>query len=83
MYLLNEEHITRKTICDKLFNIHKTHDLKWSNQSYTSTGTSLFKQLNGYIPESSYNIHTRQMLDEYYPKALQWCTTNDIPEDVL
>ena len=83
MYLLNEEYDTRKTICDKLFNIYKTHDFKWTNQSYTSIATSLFKQLNGYIPESSYNVNTRQMLDEYYPRALQWCTTDDIPEDVI
>lgn len=83
MYLLNEEYNTRKTICDKLFNTFKTHDFKWTNQSYTSISTSLFKQLNGYIPESSYNVNTRQMLDEYYPRALQWCTTDDIPEDVV
>lgn len=43
----------------------------------------LFEQQNGYIPESSYNVNTRQMLDEYYPRALQWCTTDDIPEDVV
>ena len=83
MFLLNEQYDTRKTICDKLFNTFKTHDFKWTNQSYTSISTSLFKQLNGYIPESSYNVNTRQMLDEYYPKALQWCTTDDIPEDVI
>ena len=83
MYLLNEEYDTRKTICDKLFNTFKTHDFKWTNQSYTSISTSLFKQLNGYIPESSYNVNARQMLDEYYPRALQWCTTEDIPEDVI
>ena len=83
MYLLNEEYDTRKTICDKLFNIYKTHDFKWTNQSYTSIATSLFKQLNGYISESSYNVNTRQMLDEYYPRAFQWCTTDDIPEDVI
>ena len=83
MYLLNEEYERRKTICDKLLNIYKTHDFKWTNQSYTSIATSLFKQMNGYIPESSYNVNTRQMLDEYYPRALQWCTTDDIPEDVV
>ena len=44
---------------------------------------SLFKQLNGYIPESSYNINTRQMLDDFYPRALQWCTTDDIPDDIV
>ena len=83
MYLLNEEYNTRKTICDKLFKIYKTHDFKWSNQSYTSISTSLFRQLNGYIPESSYNVNTRQMLDDFYPRTLQWCTTDDIPEDVV
>ena len=83
MYLLNEEYDTRKTICDKLFNTFKTHDFKWTNQSYTSISTSLFKQLNGYIPESSYNVNTRQMLDDFYLRALQWCTTDDIPEDVV
>ena len=23
------------------------------------------------------------MLDDFYPRALQWCTTDDIPEDVV
>ena len=83
MYLLNEEYDARKTLCDKLFDIYKTYDFLWTNQSYTSIATSLFKQLNGFIPESSYNINTRQMLDDFYPKALQWCTTDDIPDDVV
>jgi len=83
MYLLNEEYNTRKTICDKLFNIYKMREFKWTNQSYTSIAASLFKQLNGYIAESSYNVNTRQMLDDFYPRALQWCTTDDIPDDVV
>ena len=83
MYLLNNEYNTRKTVCDKLFNTFKTHDFKWTNQSYTSIGTSLFKQISGFIPESSYNVNTRQMLDDFYPRALQWCTTDDIPDDVV
>ena len=83
MYLLNEEYNTRKTICDRLFETFKTHDFKWTNQSFTSIGTSLYKQLSGFIPESSYNIHTRQMLDDFYPRALQWCRTDDIPDDVV
>ena len=83
MYLLNQEYDARKNISDKPFNTFKTQDFKWTNQSYTSIGTSLFKQLNGYIPELSYNTKTRQMLDEYYPRALQWCSTDDIPDDVL
>ena len=83
MYLLNEEYNTRKIICDKLFETYKTFDFKWTNQSYTSIALSLFKQLTGYIQESSYNVKTRQMLDDFYPRALQWCTTDDIPENVV
>ena len=83
MYLLKEEYNTIKTICDKLFDIYKTHDFKWCNQSYTSIASALFRQLNGYLPESSYNINTRKMLDDFYPRALQWCTTEDIPEEVI
>ena len=51
MYLLNQEYDMRKKICDKIFGTYKTEDFKWTNQSYTSIATSLFKQLNGYIPE--------------------------------
>ena len=83
MYLLNDEYDTRKVICDKLYDRYKTHDFKWTNQSYTSMATSLFKKINGYITESSYNDNTRDMLDDFYPRALQWCTTNDIPHDVV
>ena len=83
MYLLNEEYDIRKAICDKLFETYKTYDFKWTNQSYTSIAMNLFKQLTGYIQPSSYNVKTRQMLDDYYPRALQWCTVDDIPEDVV
>ena len=83
MYLLNEEYDIRKAICDKLFETYKTYDFKWTNQSYTSIAMNLFKQLTGYIQPSSYNVKTRQMLDDYYPRALQWCTTDAIPEDVV
>ena len=83
MYLLNEEYDIRKNVCDKLFKIYKTHDFKWTNQSFTSIAMGLFHQQCGYIPESSYNVHTRETLDEYYPRALQWCTTEDVPEDFV
>ena len=46
MYLLNDEYDTRKVICDKLYDRYKTHEFKWTNQSYTSMATSLFKQIN-------------------------------------
>ena len=83
MYLLNEEYDIRKNICNKLFGVYKTYDFKWTNQSFTSIAVSLFSQQCGYIPESTYNIHARELLDEYYPRALQWCTTEDVPEDVV
>ena len=83
MYLMNEEYDIRKNICEKLFKIYKTHDFKWTNQSFTSIAMSLFTQQCGYIPESSYNIHAREILDEYCPRALQWCTTENVPEDVI
>ena len=39
--------------------------------------------MNGYLPKGSYNVNTRKMLDDFCPRALQWCTTEDIPEDVI
>ena len=83
MYLLNEEYNTRKSFCDKLFDVYKIHNFNWSNQSYTSLATSLFNHMCGYIPESSYNIHTRQMLEDFCPRALQWCTTEEIDENAV
>lgn len=83
MYLLNNEHDTRKTIWDKLFDTYETEDFKWTNQIYTSIASSLFKQLCGYLPESSYNANTKQMLDDFYPEALHWCTTDDRPNNLV
>ena len=83
MFLLNNEYDERKSLCDKLFNIYKTHDFVWSNQSFTSISSALFRQMCGYLPESTYNINTREMLDDFYPRALQWCSTKDIPDDVV
>ena len=83
MYLLNEDYDIRKSICDKLFDKYKTHDFKWTNQSFTSISSALFRQMCGYLPESTYNVRTREMLDDFYPKALQWCITEDIPDDVV
>ena len=83
MYLMNEEYDIRKNICKKLFKIYKTHDFRWTNQSFTSIAMSLFSQQCGYIPESSYNVHAREILDEYYPRALQWCTMENVPKDVV
>ena len=83
MYQLNDEYDMRKSICEKLFDTYKMEDFKWSNQSYTSIAYSLFKQMDGYLPESTYNVNIRKMLDDIYPHALQWCTTGDIDEDAI
>ena len=37
----------------------------------------------GYITESSYNNKTREILDRYYPKAIQWCSFDDQPENLV
>ena len=83
MYLLNDNYDERKSICDKLFKKYKTEHFVWTNQSFTSISSTLFNQITGYLPESTYNVHTRQMLDEYYSRALQWCSTDDIPDNVV
>ena len=59
MYVLNNDYNIRKSICDTLFKKYKIHDFRWSNQSYTSLATSVFKQICGYLPESQYNTKTR------------------------
>lgn len=71
MYVLNNEYETRKSICEKLYEKYMIYEFKWSSQSYTSLATSLFKQICGYLPDSQYDIKTREMLDNYYPRALQ------------
>lgn len=83
MYLLNDDYDNRKELCDSLFNKYKTEDFRWVNQSYTSISSSIFKQISGFLPQSSYNVKTREMLDKFYPRALQWCTYENIPDDVV
>jgi len=84
MYLLNDDYDKRKLTCETLFKKYKTEDFLWSNQSHTSIATPLFKQLSRFIPESTYNEHTRKMLDEFYPRALQWCKIyEELAEDLV
>ena len=83
MYLLNDNYDQRESICRRLFEKFQTDDYIWSNQSYTKMATSIFQQMCGKLPESTYNIHTRQILDDHYPRALQWCTPDKIPKDVV
>ena len=83
IYVLNNDCNTRKSICETLFEKFKADEFVWSNQSYTALATSLFKQMCGYLPKSQYNKQTQQMLDDYYPKALQWCSAEQQPEDLV
>ena len=76
MILLNNDYDTRKTVCKSLYNIYKSDDFVWCNQSFTSLSISLFEQLCGHVDESAYNTQAREIIDSYYPKALQWVNTN-------
>ena len=74
MYVENNDYETGKSICDQMREIYNVHDFQWSNQGWTSLPNSMFKMMNGYIPESSYNNKTRYLLDRFYPRAIQWCS---------
>lgn len=80
MYVLNNEYNTRKSISDTFSEKYKTHEIMWSHQSYTALATSLFNHMAGFLPESQYNSKAREMLDDYYPRALQRCSTEQQPE---
>ena len=82
MYILNNEHENRKSICERLYKIYKSYDFIWCNQSYTSLSSSSFKHMRGYLPESQYDTKTREVLD-FYPRALQWCSTDSAPDNLV
>ena len=82
MYILNNDYDIRKEICRKLFKMYKTHDFIWCNQSYTTLASSMFKHMRGYLPESQYDAKTREVLDDFYPRALQLCTSEEVLEFV-
>ena len=71
MYVLNNEYENRKSICERLYKTYKSYDFIWCNQSYTSLASSLFKHMRGYLPESQYDTKTWEVLDDFYPRALQ------------
>lgn len=81
--IIDNDYEIRKSICDKMRDTYNVHDFLWANQSWTSLPNSLFKMMTGYIPESSYNNKTREMLDRHYPKAIQWCSFEDQPENLV
>lgn len=83
MFVENNEYDIRKQICESLYKKYNIHDYKWANQSYTSLANSLFKTMVGYLPESSYNNKTREILDQFYPKAIQWASFDDQPEGLV
>ena len=69
MYPSNNECDIGKSICDKLFNKYKTHDFKWSNQSYTSIASSLYKHMRVY---STYLKNRRTFLRAH--ACIRWTT---------
>lgn len=75
MYVLNDAYDTRKSICEKLYGKYKIDDFMWTNQSHTALATSLFKQMSGFLQG--------QILDEFYPRALQWCSTEKQTDDLV
>ena len=83
MYVLNNECENRKSICERLYKIFKSYDFVWCNQSYISFATSLFKHMRGYLPESQYDTKTGEVLDDFYPRALQWCSTEPAPDNLV
>ena len=72
-----------KSICERLYKIYKSYDFIWCNQSYTSLASSLFKHMRGYLPESQYDTKTREVLDDFYPRVLQWCSTDPAPDNLV
>ena len=83
MTVLNNEYENRKSICERLYKIYKSYDFIWCNQSYTPLATSLFKHMRGYLPESQYDTKTREVLDDFYPRAQQWCSTDPAPDNLV
>lgn len=39
--------------------------------------------MSGFLSKSQYSAKTREMLDEFYPRAFQWCSTERQPEGLV
>ena len=39
--------------------------------------------MRGYLPESQYDTKTREVLDDFYPRTLQWCSTDSAPDNLV
>lgn len=84
MYILNDKYSERKEICNDLFQKYMSDDFIWCNQSYTQIANASFKQMNGFLPKSLHNERTRNLLDDFYPKAIPWCSGQEnIPDDCV
>ena len=78
-----QKHDVRKAICDRLYEMYKTDEFACCNQSFEAwTSAFCSDQKVCCLPESGYNIRTRKMLDDFYSRALQFCPTEEILEDV-
>lgn len=38
--------------------------------------------MRGYLPESQYDTKTREVIDDFYPRALQWCSNDPAPDNL-
>ena len=47
-----------------------------------SLASLLFKHMRGYLPESQYDTKTREALDDFHLRTLQWCSTDPRPENL-
>ena len=41
------------------------------------------KHIRGYLPESQYDTKAREVLDDFYPRALQWCSTDPVSDNLV
>ena len=39
--------------------------------------------MRGYLPDSQYDTKTREVLDDFYPRASQWCSTDPAPDNLV
>ena len=39
--------------------------------------------MRGYLPGSQYDTKTREVLDDFYPRALQWWSTDPAPDNLV
>lgn len=84
MVIENNKFEMRKSICAKAFELFKSEDFVFRNQSITNIAMGLFKHSVGKLQKSSYNQLMLEVLDEYTPSAITegYATTFDAEKSV-